>query len=124
MRAAPGASRQSRSGHRFSMLYVLTGVPGFSLAGYFGLSQSNELPSLDSWIRRRLRCVAWIQWKTRGQRHRELRRLNVPERSASAAVLSPKGPWRLSFSEALHRGFTKARFRRLGLRPMEKLVDA
>lgn len=93
-------------------------------AGYFGFSQGRELQSLDSWIRRRLRCVAWIQWKTRGRRYRELRRLNVPERSASAAVFSPKGPWRLSFSQALHQGFTKARFRRLGLPPMEKLMDA
>jgi RNA-directed DNA polymerase len=93
-------------------------------AGYFSFSQSRELPSLDGWIRRRLRCVAWVQWKTRGQRYRELRRLNVPERSASAAIFSPKGPWRLSFSEALHRGFTKARFRRLGLPPMEKLAGA
>ena len=93
-------------------------------AGYFSFSQSRELPSLDGWIRRRLRCVAWVQWKTRGQRYRELRRLNVPERSASAAIFSPKGPWRLSFSEALHRGFTKARFRRLGLPPMERLAGA
>src|SRR5262249_47511018 len=46
-------------------------------AGYFGFSQSHELPSLDGWIRRRLRCVVWVQWKTRGQRYRELRRLNV-----------------------------------------------
>jgi RNA-directed DNA polymerase len=93
-------------------------------AGYFGFSQWHELPSLDGWIRRRLRCVAWVQWKTRGQRYRELRRLKVPERSASAAIFSPKGPWRLSFSEALHRAFTKARFRRLGLISMEKLVGA
>jgi tetratricopeptide (TPR) repeat protein len=56
---------------------------------------------------------AWVQWKTRGQRYRVLRRLNVPECSASAAIFSPKGPWRLSFLEALHPGFTKARFRRL-----------
>jgi RNA-directed DNA polymerase len=93
-------------------------------AGYFGFSQLHELPSLDSWIRRRQRCVVWVQWKTRGQRYRELRRLNVAEQSASAAVFSPKGPWRLSFSEALHRAFTNARFRRLGLLPMEKLVNA
>jgi RNA-directed DNA polymerase len=93
-------------------------------AGYFGFSQWRELPSLDGWIRRRLRCVAWVQWKTRGQRYRELRRLKVPERSASAAIFSPKGPWRLSSSEALHRAFTKARFRRLGLLSMEKLVSA
>ena len=45
-------------------------------AGYFSFSQSHELPSLDGWIRRRLRCVVWVQWKTRGQRYRELRRLN------------------------------------------------
>src|SRR5436190_7946130 len=93
-------------------------------AGYFGFSQWRELPSLDGWIRRRLRCVAWVQWKTRGQRYRELRRLKIPERSASAAIFSPKGPWRLSSSEALHRAFTKARFRRLGLLSMEKLVSA
>src|SRR5499433_3200552 len=93
-------------------------------AGYFGFSQWRELPSLDGWIRRRLRCVVWVQWKTRGQRYRELRRLNVPERSASAAIFSPKGPWRLSSSAALHRAFTKARFRRLGLLSMEKLVSA
>jgi len=93
-------------------------------AGYFGFSQWHELPSLDGWIRRRLRCVAWVQWKTRGQRYRELRRLKVSERSASAAIFSPKGPWRLSFSEALHRAFTKARFRRLGLLSMEKLAGA
>src|SRR6516165_3144325 len=93
-------------------------------AGYFGFSQSREFPSLDGWIRRRRRGVAGAQWKTRGHRYHELRRLRVPARSASPAVFSPKGPWRLSFSEALHRGFTKARFRRLGLRPMEKLVDA
>ena len=91
-------------------------------AGYFGFSQWHEL--LDGWIRRRLRCVAWVQWKTRGQRYRELRRLKVSERSASAAIFSPKGPWRLSFSEALHRAFTKARFRRLGLISMEKLAGA
>ena len=89
-------------------------------AGYFGFSQWHELPSLDGWIRRRLRCVVWVQWKTRGQRYRELRRLKVPERSASAAIFSPKGPWRLSFSEALHRAVTKARFRRLGLLSIQK----
>src|SRR5438067_241765 len=36
-------------------------------AGYFGFSQWRELPSLDGWIRRRLRCLVWVQWKTRGR---------------------------------------------------------
>jgi RNA-directed DNA polymerase len=93
-------------------------------AGYFGFSQWHELQALDGWIRRRLRCVAWVQWKTRGRRYRELRRLNVPERAACEAVFSPKGPWRLSFTHALHRAFDNARFRRLGLPPMAKLGNA
>ena len=63
-------------------------------AGYFGFSQWRELQSLDSWIRRRLRCVAWVQWKTRSRRYHELRRLGVLGPAASEAVFSPKGPWR------------------------------
>jgi len=93
-------------------------------AGYFSFSQWRELKSLDGWIRRRLRCVAWVQWRTRGRRYHELRRLGVPGPAASEAVFSPKGPWRMSFTNALHRAFTNARFKRLGLLPMEKLVDA
>ena len=93
-------------------------------AGYFGFTQWPELASLDGWTRRRLRCVVWVQWKTRGRRYHELRRLKVPERTASAAIFSPKGPWRLSSSSALHRAFTNARFRTLGLLSMEKLAAA
>jgi Group II intron, maturase-specific domain len=55
-------------------------------AGYFGFSQWRELGSLDGWTRRRLRCVVWVQWKTRGNRYRELRRLRVSDKVASAAI--------------------------------------
>jgi RNA-directed DNA polymerase len=93
-------------------------------AGYFGFSQWRELSSLDGWIRRRLRCVVWVQWKTRGNRYRELRRLKVSEKVASAAIFSPKGPWRLSSTSALHRAFTNQRFRGLGLFSMGALAGA
>ena len=93
-------------------------------AGYFGFSQLHELASLDGWIRRRLRCAVWVQWKTRGNRYRELRRLKVTEKVASAAIFSPKGPWRLSSASALHRAFTNKRFKGLGLAPMDTLAGA
>jgi RNA-directed DNA polymerase len=93
-------------------------------AGYFGFSQLRELGSLDGWTRRRLRCVVWVQWKTRGRRYRELKRLKVSEKVASAAIFSPKGPWRLSSSSALHRAFTNKRFRDHGLFAMETLQGA
>ena len=80
-------------------------------AGYFGFSQLSELQALDGWIRRRLRCVAWIQWKTRRRRYQELRRLGVSEKAASELVR--KGPWRLSSTHALHRAYSNARFRKL-----------
>jgi RNA-directed DNA polymerase len=83
-------------------------VPGW--AGYFGFSQWRELPSLDSWIRRRLHCVAWVQWITRDQRYRGLRRLKVPERSASAAIFSPRGLWRLSSSRTADQFFLPSLF--------------
>src|SRR5271170_7376452 len=83
-----------------------------------------RVQSLDGWVRRRLRCVVWVQWKTRGRRYRELRRLNVPERAACEAIFSPKGPWRLSSTYAMHRAFTNAHFKRLGLTAMEKLLNA
>src|SRR5260370_13555590 len=76
-------------------------------AGYFGFSQWRELPSLYGWIRRRLRCLAWVQWKTRGHPYPHLLPPKLSERSATPPTSRPKGPWRLSFSEALHRAFTK-----------------
>ena len=93
-------------------------------AGYFGFSQWRELGSLDGWTRRRLRCVVWVQWKTRGNRYRELRRLRVSDKVASAAIFSPKGPWRLSSTSALHRAFTNRRFKDHGLFSMDTLVGA
>jgi RNA-directed DNA polymerase len=92
-------------------------------AGYFGLSQLRELPSLDGWIRRRLRCAAWVQWKTRPRRFDELRRLGLSRRTAFTAVMNPRGPWRVSTNEALHLGFSKVRFRSLGLVSMESAVQ-
>ena len=87
--------------------------------GYFGFSQKRELPSLDGWVRRRLRCAAWIQWKTRSRRLGALGRLGISRRTAFAAVMSPRGPWRVSTNEALHLGFSKTRLRGLGLACME-----
>ena len=56
-----------------------------------------------------------VQWKIRGKRYQGLRRHKVPERSASAAIFSPKGPWRLSPSGALHRPSPMPASKSLGL---------
>jgi RNA-directed DNA polymerase len=93
-------------------------------AGYFRLSQWRELASLDGWIRRRLRCLVWVQWRTMRRRVGELERRGVAKSTAFAAVKSLKGPWRLSLSNAMNEAFGKARFRSLGLVSMADLIKA
>jgi hypothetical protein len=58
------------------------------------------------------------------QRYRELRRLNFPKSRPVRPFSAERDHGELSSSEALHRAFTKARFRRLGLLSMEQLVSA
>lgn len=88
--------------------------------GYFGLCQTPKvLRDLDSWIRRRLRCVAWRQWKWRGRRYEELVRHGVKSKLAAQTVVSPKGPWRMSRCPALNAALSNAEFDRLGLPHLE-----
>ncbi|MGH7961843.1 MAG: group II intron reverse transcriptase/maturase [Candidatus Binatia bacterium] len=67
---------------------------------YFGFCEGRSiLKELDSWIRRRLRCMLWKQWGRR--RYRELRKRGVSQELAWNTAKSAQGPWRLSRSPAL-----------------------
>ncbi|WP_271671019.1 group II intron maturase-specific domain-containing protein [Bradyrhizobium sp. CCBAU 51627] len=70
---------------------------------------------LDEWIRRRLRAIAWKQWKRGRTRYRELRRRGVGRDLAAQTAGSPHGPWRLAASPALNSALSKLFFRSLGL---------
>ena len=84
--------------------------------GYFGYCQSRSvLGELDSWIRRRLRCVYWRRWKRGKRRFAELRRLGIGKDLAAKTAGSPHGPWHLSRSPALSYAFPNAHFDSLGL---------
>src|SRR5882724_814902 len=84
--------------------------------GYFGLCQTpSVLRTLDEWIRRRLRAIAWKQWKRGGTRYIKLRRCGVGRDLAAQTAGSPHGPWRLAASPALHMALPIAVFRSLGL---------
>jgi RNA-directed DNA polymerase len=65
--------------------------------GYFGFCETD----LDRWTRRRLRAIAWKQWKRGLTRFAELRRRGVGRDLAAKSAGSPHGPWRLSQSPAL-----------------------
>lgn len=81
--------------------------------GYFGFCETpSVLKELDGWLRRRLRCYLWKQWKTIARRRSELLRLGAPQSWARTLSVSSKGAWRLSdvlskflqpdFFDALH----------------------
>jgi RNA-directed DNA polymerase len=84
--------------------------------GYFGFCQTpSVLRKLDEWLRRRLRAIAWKQWKHGRTRFAKLRRRGVGRNLAAQTASSPHGPWRLSNSPALSLSVPTAYFRSLGL---------
>jgi len=65
--------------------------------GYFGYCETSSiLKALDGWIRRRLRCIYWKQWKTFRKRRAELIKRGIKETDAVWTAMSPRGPWKLS----------------------------
>jgi len=81
---------------------------------YFGFGEIRSiLKELDSWIRRRLRCMQWKQWGRR--RYRELRKRGVSRDLAWNTTKSAHRPWRLSRSPALSFALPAAYFDSLGL---------
>jgi RNA-directed DNA polymerase len=86
-----------------------------------------ETPSvfrgLDSWITRRMRCVAWKQWKRGRTRFKRLVSRDVGRRLAAQTAGSPHGPWHLSRSPALHYALPDAFFRSLGLPKLNTRSD-
>jgi len=84
--------------------------------GYFGFCQTpSVLRALDEWTRRRLRAIAWKQWKRGPARFAELRRRGVGRVLAAKTASSPRGPWRLANSPALTMAWPIAVFGPLGL---------
>src|SRR5271169_4471858 len=93
--------------------------------GYFGFCQTpSVLRALDEWLRRRLRAIAWKQWKRGPTRFAELRRRGVGRDLAAKTAGSPHGPWRLSNSPALSLSLPNAYFRLLGLTAIAELRHA
>jgi RNA-directed DNA polymerase len=84
--------------------------------GYFGFCETpSVLYELDGWVRRRLRAIAWKQWKHGRNRFAKLRRRGVGRVAAAQAAGSLRGPWRLSNSPALTMALSNALLASLGL---------
>jgi len=67
---------------------------------------SNALRRLDEWIRRKLRCYLWKQWKRPKARARNLRKLGVGPWLAYGAAYNGHGAWTIAGCPAMTRTIT------------------
>jgi len=82
---------------------------------YFSAGISWKLiTTLDFWIRRRLRCMIWRQWKRPGTRMWRLIGLGISQGKARFA-LNHKGPWWNSGTPVLTQAFSPSFFQSLEL---------
>ncbi len=92
---------------------------------YFGYCETpSVLKELDAWIRRRLRCVQWKQWKTCKGRYRGLRKLGIQEPDLHKLACCSRGPWPVSSYSILRQALPNAHFDNLGLTPLIALHRA
>lgn len=83
---------------------------------YFGFCETpGVLPSLDGWIRRRLRQAVWVQWKTPRRRAEMLRHLGIPPEQARRQASAGTGPWSVSRTRPMQAAVSNHYLASLGL---------
>jgi RNA-directed DNA polymerase len=85
-------------------------------ANYFRLSEVRGIfEELDGWIRRKLRCIIWRQWKRPYTRAKNLMKLGLTEDRAWRSATNGRGPWWNSGASHMNQCFPKRFFDRHGL---------
>jgi len=85
-------------------------------AAYFKLTETKRaLEEIDGWLRRKLRCILWRQWKRPYTRARNLMKAGLKEERAFRSAFNQRGPWWNSGASHMNQAFRKAYFDRLGL---------
>ena len=83
---------------------------------YFKLAEvKNVFERLDSWIRRKLRCIVWRQWKRSYTRAKNLMGRGLPEETAWKSATNGRGPWWNAGAQHMNLAFSKNSFDRMKL---------
>lgn len=84
--------------------------------GYYAISKTfKEVRRMDHWIRRRLRCCYWKQWKTNRNRARNLIALGVGHRDAMITGVTKLGYWKMSKTPGVNQALSKRYLEEQGL---------
>jgi RNA-directed DNA polymerase len=83
---------------------------------YFRLTETKKvLEELDGWIRHKLRCILWRQWKRTYTRAKNLMKAGLTEERAFRSACNQRGAWWNSGASHMNQAFPKLYFDRLGL---------
>jgi len=83
---------------------------------YFRLAENKGFAEeLDQWVRRRLRLIAWRQWKRSWTRFKNLMKRGIAEERAAASAFNGRGPWYNSGASHMNHALSKKYFDVLGL---------
>lgn len=83
---------------------------------YFRLSQvKGVFEELDQWIRRKLRCILWRQWKRPWTRFKKMMALGIEKERALRSAFNGFGPWWNAGASHMNACVTAAFLRRQGL---------
>lgn len=90
--------------------------------GYFGIARGYKLcRSLDSWMRRRIRCCYWKQWKTIRNRIRNLMKLGAKRVDAILCGVTSRGYWRMSRNPTINNALSNGYLEEQGILSLAKL---
>jgi len=85
-------------------------------AAYFKLAETKRtLEERDGWIRHKLRCILWRQWKRSAARARNLLQRGLTEERAWRSATNGRGPWWNAGASHMNAAFPKSWFDHLGL---------
>jgi len=85
-------------------------------AAYFKLAETKRtLEERDGWIRHKLRCILWRQWKRSYARARNLMKRGLTEERAWRSATNGRGPWWNAGASHMNAAFPKSWFDHLGL---------
>jgi len=70
---------------------------------------------LDGWLRRKLRCILWKQWKRSYTRAKNLMRRGLSEATAWRSATNGRGPWWNAGAPHMNKAVPKSYFDKLGL---------
>lgn len=83
---------------------------------YFKLDDTKRcVKELDQWIRRRLRCILWRQWKRPWRRFQNLMKYGIPEERAAQSAFNQRGAWFNSGASHLNQALPNKFFERMKL---------